>query len=401
MDAQQKKAAILDALLEHKGIEHVMTAASRVLCNPILMVDRLGVFAGTSTTEAFGKDYWGRFAANMPHEQIVEEVERRGISARLLASDALQLEHFDSSNRDVLGTRVRDRVDVLGYVGMPIENALEPDDGVVLVALARMLAVELVYQSHQVSRRDDDSVLIQGLLDGTVSERELPSIERRLGIDKGVSMRLICVDYPPSSDTSLFLAKNAIEMNTDCLICGIARESVVVLVDEAAYSDAFLSVLDRCAEGCAGIGASWGFRTLADLPGAWGQARSALRISTALGWKKAVFTYDRVVPYSLVETASRFIDISSLIDPAVLRLRDYDCKTGSELSKTLRSYIESGRNMNACAESLFTHRNTVYYRLKRIGELEDIDFEDADRCFSIWLSFVALDIAAPGLTQGD
>ena len=401
MDAQQKKAAILDALLEHKGIEHVMSAASRVLNNPILMVDRLGVYAGTSITGAFGEDYWSRFITNMPHDQMVEEVERRGISARLLASDALQLEYFDSSNRDVLGTRVRDRVDVLGYVGMPIENPIEPDDGTVLVALARMLAVELVYQSHQVSRRDDDSVLIQGLLDGTVGERELPPIERRLGIDREASMRLACVSYPPSHDTSLFLAKNAIEANADCLICGVAKGSVVVVVDDAASSESFLSVLRHCAQGCIGIGLSWGFGSLAALPEAYEQACSALRISTALGKKDDIFSYERVVPYSLVETASRFTDIAAFIDPAVLRLRDYDSENGSELSKTLRSYIESGRNMNACAESLFTHRNTVYYRLKRIGELAGIDFEDADRCFSIWLSFVALDMAAPESMQAD
>ncbi|MCI2085171.1 hypothetical protein [Olsenella sp. kh2p3] len=197
MDIQQKKAVVLDALLEHKGIEHILSAASHVLNNPILMVDRLGVSAGMSVTETFTQDYWNAFSSNMPYDWVLEEVERRGISSRLLASDDLQLEHFDTIDRDVLGTRVRDRLDVLGYIGMTIENPIEPDDGRVLVAVARMLSLELVYQSHRPSRRDDDSALIEGLVNGTLSAREIQPIERRLGISPSLTMRLLCISYPP------------------------------------------------------------------------------------------------------------------------------------------------------------------------------------------------------------
>ena len=36
MDIQQKKAVVLDALLEHKGIEHILSAASHVLLHPLI-----------------------------------------------------------------------------------------------------------------------------------------------------------------------------------------------------------------------------------------------------------------------------------------------------------------------------------------------------------------------------
>jgi sugar diacid utilization regulator len=393
MDIQQKKAVVLDALLEHKGIEHILSAASHVLNNPILMVDRLGVSAGMSVTETFTQDYWNAFSSNMPYDWVLEEVERRAISSRLLASDDLQLEHFDTIDHDVLGTRVRDRLDVLGYIGMTIENPIEPDDGRVLVAVARMLSLELVYQSHRPSRRDDDSALIEGLVNGTLSAREIQPIERRLGISPSLTMRLLCISYPPSSETSLYLAKNAIEANTSCLICGTAENSLVVVFDDAAYGDGLLSIVKRCSKDCQGIGVGFSFKTLAGLAVAYRQARATLRVSTMMEQSDNVFLYERAIQYCLIEAASRSVDIMDFVDPAILHLRDYDTKNGSELAKTLRVYIDSGCNMSACAEIMFTHRNTIRYRISRIAEMANIDFDDYERRLSLAISFRALEMA--------
>jgi DNA-binding PucR family transcriptional regulator len=44
-----------------------------------------------------------------------------------------------------------------------------------------------------------------------------------------------------------------------------------------------------------------------------------------------------------------------------------------DLLSTLRSYLESGGSLEACARELFVHANTVRYRLKRVSEEVGLD----------------------------
>ena len=120
---------------------------------------------------------------------------------------------------------------------------------------------------------------------------------------------------------------------------------------------------------------------------------SAVTISTMMEQSDNVFLYERAIQYCLIEAASRSVDIMDFVDPAILHLRDYDTKNGSELAKTLRVYIDSGCNMSACAEIMFTHRNTIRYRISRIAEMANIDFDDYERRLSLAISFRALEMA--------
>lgn len=61
-----------------------------------------------------------------------------------------------------------------------------------------------------------------------------------------------------------------------------------------------------------------------------------------------------------------------MLDP----LARYDKENHSNYVDTLKSYILSNGNTTKISESLFIHRNTVNYRLKKIRELFDIDLNN-------------------------
>jgi DNA-binding PucR family transcriptional regulator len=50
---------------------------------------------------------------------------------------------------------------------------------------------------------------------------------------------------------------------------------------------------------------------------------------------------------------------------------------------TLDTHLANGRSATATAATLSVHRNTVLYRLRRIGEITDLDLEDADVRFLV------------------
>lgn len=64
----------------------------------------------------------------------------------------------------------------------------------------------------------------------------------------------------------------------------------------------------------------------------------------------------------------------------------YDTKNDSEYLKTLYCYLNANFSLTETAERLHVHRNTVVYRVKRMQELFDINFSNANECFRLNLS---------------
>ena len=61
---------------------------------------------------------------------------------------------------------------------------------------------------------------------------------------------------------------------------------------------------------------------------------------------------------------------ADLIHPALYELMAYDEKNHAELTDTLEAYLLCRHNYVKTAERLCIHRNTLLYRLKRIGSGE-------------------------------
>ena len=59
-------------------------------------------------------------------------------------------------------------------------------------------------------------------------------------------------------------------------------------------------------------------------------------------------------------------------------LKDYDAEHGVELVKTLICYYRSGSSIKLTAEKLYTHYNTVCYRLERIRNIIGADIDDEE-----------------------
>lgn len=78
---------------------------------------------------------------------------------------------------------------------------------------------------------------------------------------------------------------------------------------------------------------------------------------------------------------------ADLIHPALYELMAYDEKNHAELTDTLEAYLLCRHNYVKTAERLCIHRNTLLYRLKRIGELTGLDLEKEDAELHLLLSF--------------
>lgn len=117
------------------------------------------------------------------------------------------------------------------------------------------------------------------------------------------------------------------------------------------------------------------------------QARTALTFANRGNNTGPFFYY---LDYSLYVIFDR-VDDDRLLDqcchPALDRLAAYDAKKGTDLFETLRTFTEAGFSKTRTAQLLFSHRNTINYRIQQIEQLCGIDLSDEKLLFPLQISF--------------
>ncbi len=96
----------------------------------------------------------------------------------------------------------------------------------------------------------------------------------------------------------------------------------------------------------------------------------------------------------LTESLCRLVGRSEVcrrLHRALAPIIEYDARTASDLTVTLRTYVESGGSVAATAERLFLHRNSVGYRLQRIQELSGIDPRERATRHTLLVAFAITD----------
>ena len=82
----------------------------------------------------------------------------------------------------------------------------------------------------------------------------------------------------------------------------------------------------------------------------------------------------------------RIMDRPELLDPRARILSAYDREHDSELCLTLYTYLCCHHSLQATCEKLFTHKNTVLYRLRKIRDDMGIDINEPEEILSLALS---------------
>lgn len=143
-------------------------------------------------------------------------------------------------------------------------------------------------------------------------------------------------------------------------------------------------------------GVSRVFTDFSNLQVAARQTDGALEIGSQ---KDPMFWYYRFDDYAfdwlLLKGIGHYLP-EHVASPAVLALREYDSRNGTELEKTLRAYLQNHFNAVNTAKALFVARSSFLKRLERIEALTKIDWDNERDLAYITLSFQLFDIFQNG-----
>jgi hypothetical protein len=224
-------------------------------------------------------------------------------------------------------------------------------------------------------RRD----LLEHLLAGNLPTRgPLLAAAQRYGLRADAPM-LVAAAVPvgpePDADApyaaSAALARSGLR---DSRTLVVVRQSEIVAVtalcadrDAAAHCRRLEALQRRLGE--EGTPLAMGVSTVAagvgELPRAYAEARSALEC--IVGDAGGVVALPRLSPFGYL--ALRVDDTARrLVDPRVREFLDEDGARGGILTATIRAFADADLKVNAAAEQLQVHPNTLQYRLRRIDE---------------------------------
>lgn len=116
------------------------------------------------------------------------------------------------------------------------------------------------------------------------------------------------------------------------------------------------------------------------------KAQSVKKISDFYGFKEKVISMEALGVYRLLYFLPDHNEINEYVDHLLGPIIDYDQKNQTNLMETLYVYFKQNQNMKLTAKALFTHYNTVVYRMERIKEILQNDLDNSDIHLQLYLA---------------
>lgn len=123
------------------------------------------------------------------------------------------------------------------------------------------------------------------------------------------------------------------------------------------------------------IGVGRAYKGLEDVNKSFSDALKTIRTGKVLTDKRVV-TYDELGIFKILCQDFLTEELEDFYNGTLKSLADYDEKKSTELVKTLESYFEHNGNLKKMSDALYTHYNTILYRINRINEITGMNLDD-------------------------
>lgn len=134
-------------------------------------------------------------------------------------------------------------------------------------------------------------------------------------------------------------------------------------------------------------GISRSFRDSSCLEPAYRQAQIAITLGLRNAPHLWYYFFDRYALDYLQEQCLAELPAKSLCHPALVLLAEYDEQHGTELYRSLYTFLDSRYNMSRAAGRMYVHRTTFIKRMEHIEQLTGLDLTDWETRMYLMLSY--------------
>lgn len=375
IEALQRSTAIHDRLtsvsLDNGGQDGIAHALHELTGHPIAIEDKHGnlrAWAGLEPPHPYPK---------APPEERTRLLRRTGTD-RPTIRDGDRLITVAGPVDDVLGVVVL--FDPDGTAGESEHVALEHGATVLAVELARLRS--LAEAEHLVGRD-----LVDDLLRRAGDERVLERAQA-LGYDLQQPHRVVVIEGHDErrtlNDLLHAVRRSARDLGIGSLLA-IYDESVVLFAQhDGSWPELRAAVVADIGGSCR-VGVGGACASPSDLPRSHREALAAIRVQRVTSSERTT-VFDELGVYRLFASIEETDAVEAYVRGLLGELQSYDERRGSELVRTLASYLDAGCRHEPAATALSVHPSTLKYRLQRIRAISGHDLTDPGTQFNLHLA---------------
>ena len=141
------------------------------------------------------------------------------------------------------------------------------------------------------------------------------------------------------------------------------------------------------------MGVGRAYEGIGDLQKSFTEASRCVILSEKMNMSGRVFWYEEMGIYNLFSELADKKVMQEFIDSTLGVIIEYDTNNNSKLLETLKAYLWNNNSLIHASEQLYTHRNTVKYRVQRISQLTGRDFDDAITRLEFMNAIICMEIS--------
>lgn len=141
------------------------------------------------------------------------------------------------------------------------------------------------------------------------------------------------------------------------------------------------------------MGGGRAYEGIGDLQKSFTEASRCVILSEKMNMSGRVFWYEEMGIYNLFSELADKKVMQEFIDNTLGVIIEYDRNNNSKLLETLKAYLWNNNSLIHASEQLYTHRNTVKYRVQRISQLTGRDFDDAITRLEFMNAIICMEIS--------
>jgi sugar diacid utilization regulator len=381
---------LVDLLTQEVDIGEIEAAAYRILKNPMIITDEsYKVITYTSSSE-ISDPIWMTIVGNEYCPSSIVEMtdynkfwDRLSRAGRPLFVDS---EDFSPFVRRAVA-QIKSAGKIKGYIALvEINKPITNTDLQILQMTAEIVAIKLK-EKDAVSRAlgQMENELIGELLSGfMLNEKMAVNRARSLAWNIRKYCSVLCIQASEAKGyigTKLDIIKD--KLNNYFPLCiysfnGSSASFIISFDSKEKWNKLLRAEIEEfmkkekliCSCGCP-------VDSLIEINKSYEQAKRGTEAFEYLNksrWKKAVYIYSEIAVYNILIDIAEKNNIQS---SSLLKLKKVDEEEGSEYITTLKFFFENNQNVTETAKAMYLHRNTINYRLRKIHEILDDDFDNS------------------------
>lgn len=405
---------LLEVVLAGLGIPSVCQALSQLVGNPVLIVERGSNLLSSSwpaSSEDEPPDKWDlEIMLNLEsHEEDLFSLNpHRGHRFEL---------HLENTKQDIVIALVEINGSISGYLAI-LESCRKLDEQDLMALEHASTIVALVFVKEKAvyeAERQIRGELLEDLISGNFRYEEAV-IRRASYLNFNLNARLVVfnididrferyltkeahrdenhiqevksdilqvvhsvfLDYPGGA---MLLAKSD---SVTGLVRLSTRDGMKLLRAKIEEIMAKITVKFPKLKISAGVGRS--FSGVRSIKQSYEEALAALRVGRFMHGPASLTFFEDLGPYLFLYELKDSSAMQSFYQETLGKIMVYDQQNNTELLKTLDYYFKNDCNLRLTAESLYIHKNSVIYRVKKIEEITGLKMDDPEARFNLQLS---------------